>query len=222
MIEINLLPGSVKRAPRRGLPRFGGGGRKSKAKLPEFDRLIVGSIAVAVLSVALVAWLHFSTSARLNDLRAEQEAAVRDSARYAVLRTQGDSLRIQLEAISARMQVIQDLDAGRFVWPHIMDEVSRTLPPYVWLVNMTGAFVEGGHPRVRIEGRAGNLLALSRYMRELESSPFLGGARLISSEQTTIDERTVYSFALEVGYEEPPADVIQTVPLFASQNPEGD
>lgn len=221
MIEINLLPGSVKRAPRRGLPRFGGGGR-SKAKLPQFDRLIAGSIAAAVLSVALVAWLHFSTSARLNDLRAEEEAAVRDSARYAVLRTQGDSLRTQLEAISARMQVIQDLDAGRFVWPHIMDEVSRTLPPYVWLVNMTGAFVESGHPRVRMEGRAGNLLALSRYMRELESSPFLGGARLISSSQTTIDERTVYSFTLEVGYEEPPADVIETVPLFASQDSEGD
>lgn len=220
MIEINLLPGSVKRAPRRGLPRFGGGG--SKGKLPEFDRLLVGSIAVAVLAVALVAWLHFSTSARLNDLRADEEAAVRDSARYAVLRTQGDSLRAQLQAISVRMQVIQDLDAGRYVWPHILDEVSRTLPPYVWLVSMTSTLVEGGHPRVSVEGRAGNLLAVSRYMRELESSPFLAGARLISSSQTTIDERTVYSFSLEVGYEEPPADVIQTVPLFASQDSEGD
>lgn len=222
MIEINLLPGSVKRAPRRGLPRFGGGGGRSKGKLPEFDRLLVGSIAVAVLAIALVAWLHISTSARLNDLRADEEAAVRDSARYAVLRTQGDSLRAQLEAISARMEVIQNLDAGRYVWPHIMDEVSRTLPPYVWLVSMTSTLVDGGHPRVSVEGRAGNLLAVSRYMRELESSPFLGGARLISSSQTTIDERTVYSFSLEVGYEEPPADVIETVPLFASQDSEGD
>lgn len=224
MIEINLLPGAVKRSPRRGLPRFGGGGggaRGSKFKAPQFDRLIAGSIAVALLSVALVAWLHFTTTARINDLRAEEEAGVRDSARFAVLRTQGDSLRRQVDDISAKLQVIQELDAGRYVWPHIFDEVSRALPPYVWIVSMTETTNAGGLPGVRIEGRAGNLLALSRYMRELESSPFLGGAGLISSQQVELDARTLYSFLIEVGYEEPPADVIQTVPLFAAQDQEG-
>lgn len=219
MIEVNLLPGSAKRSTRRGLPAFGGRGKSFK--LPPVDRLVAGSLAVAVLSIGLVVWLHFSTTARLNDLRAEEEAAVRDSARYAVLRTQGDSLRRQVEDISAKLQVIQDLDGGRYVWPHIFDEVSRALPAYVWIINMTETANQGGYPRVRLEGRAGNLLALSRYMRELEASPFLGGARLISSSQTTLDERTVYEFLVEVTYQEPPADVIQTVPLFAAQDQEG-
>lgn len=221
MIEINLLPGSGKRASRRGLPKFGGGRKKSAAAGPGVDRLVAGSVAVAVLAVAAVAWMHFSTSARLNDLRAEEQAALRDSARYAVLRTQGDSLRAQVEEISAKLEVIQELDGGRYVWPHIMDEVSRTLPPYVWLVNMNEVTADGGFPTVRIQGRAGNLLALSRYMRELESSPFLAGARLISSEQIAIDQRTVYEFLLEVGFEEPPAGVVEMVPLFGRTGEEG-
>jgi Tfp pilus assembly protein PilN len=216
VIEINLLPGSTKRAPRRRLPRVGGRAAPRGVKLPGVDRTI-GMVAIAwVIGIAVIGWLHFSTSSRLDELDTELQAAVRDSARYAQLRAQGDSLTAQESVIAQKMQVIQTLDASRYVWPHIMDEVSRALPAYTWLGNMTEAFVQSGNPRVRVEGYAGNTFALTQFMNQLESSPFLHAVRLISSQQSQVDNRTVHNFVLEVGYRDPPPDAIQTVPLFGA------
>src|SRR5690606_2512521 len=111
-----------------------------------------------------------------------------DSARYAALRAQGDSLLAQEQLIGQKLQVIQEIDAGRFTWAHIMDEISRALPPFVWVVNVTESFSEGGVPRIRLEGRAGNYFALGRYLEDLEASPFLRQVRLISSSQTNVDQ----------------------------------
>ena len=175
-------------------------------------------LAVAwVVGFGLVAYLHFSSTSRLADLRVEHETAIADSANNAKLRAQGDSLAAQEAIIAQKMQLIQDIDAGRFTWSHIMDEISRALPSYIWLINMTEGAGEGGKPRVRMEGRAGNYYALGKYIEDLESSPFLRGVRLISSSRTIVEERVVLQFVLEMDYETPPPDAIQTVPLFAAQ-----
>lgn len=215
MIEINLLPGSVKRAPRRGLPRLGGAGG-SKLSMPQIDRAAVLMVALPLLAIGIIAWLHFSTSQRLEQLRADEEAAVRDSTRYALLRQQGDSLNEQVNLISRKLEVIQEIDAGRFVWAHILDEVSRSLPSYVWLTGLSETSPVDGLPGIRLEGNAGSYNALGTYLRELEASPFLRATRLVSSARQQVQERTVYHFIIDARYQEPPPDVIQTVPLFAA------
>ncbi|MBR9990221.1 MAG: PilN domain-containing protein, partial [Gemmatimonadetes bacterium] len=169
-----------------------------------------------VLGLAIIAWLHLGMNSRLDTLRTDHEAAVRDSTRFAVLRAQGESLQAQERLISQKLQVIQEIDAGRFVWPHILDEISRALPPYIWVVNLTETASTAGPPRVRMEGRAGNYFALGRYIEDLEASPFLRQVRLLSSSQTNVDNRTVLGFILEASYEEPSPDVIRTVPLFGA------
>lgn len=221
MIEINLLPGASKRGGKRGGKKSGGrrkaaGAAIARPTLPEFDRGTALIAGAWILGIALVGYLHFTTNSRLSALRTENEAAVRDSTRYAVLRAQGDSLLAQENVIGQKLQVIQEIDAGRFIWAHILDEVSRALPPYVWVVNLTEAFSEGGVPRVRMEGRAGNYYALGRYIEDLEASPFLQQVRLISSAQTQVEQRTVLGFVLEASYQEPPPDMIETVPLFGT------
>ena len=218
MIEINLLPGSTKkRGGKRGkAARRVAGAGAGRPKLPEFDRTKAMVLGGWVVGVAIIAWLHLGMNSRLDTLRTDNEAAVRDSVRFAALRTQADSLQAQERAISQKLQVIQEIDAGRYIWPHILDEVSRALPPYVWVVNLTEAFSEGGTPRIRMEGRAGNYFALGRYIEDLEASPFLRQVRLVSSSQTNTEDRTVLGFILEASYEEPAPDMIQTVPLFGA------
>jgi Tfp pilus assembly protein PilN len=221
VIEINLLPGATKRGGKRGGKPSGGRKKMSgtplvKPSVPEFDRSRALILGAWVVGVALVGYLHLTTNSKLSALHTEREAAVRDSTRYAILRAQGDSLLAQENVIGQKLQVIQEIDAGRFIWAHILDEVSRALPPYVWVVNMTEAFSEAGTPKVRMEGRAGNYYALGRYIEDLEASPFLQKVRLISSAQTTVEERVVLGFVLEATYEEPRPDVIETVPLFGT------
>jgi hypothetical protein len=122
MIEINLLPGSTKKSPRRGMPRMGVGGMQ--LKLPAVDRTLALFVGAWVVGLGALAWMHLSSTGRIAELELEVEAAVRDSTRYAIQRAHGDSLNAQEAAIAQKLQVIQEIDAARFVWPHILDQIS--------------------------------------------------------------------------------------------------
>ena len=217
MIEINLLPGSTKkRGGKPKLARRSSAGGGARPKMPEFDRTKAAVIAGWVIGLGLVAWLHLGMTSRLDTLRTDHEAAVRDSTRFAMLRAQADSLVARENEISQKLQVIQEIDSGRYIWPHILDEVSRALPPYIWINTLSETSGTDGLPSVTIDGRAGNYFALGRYIEDLEASPFLRQVRLASSSQVQVEGRTVLTFAVQASYEEPSPDVIQTVPLFGA------
>jgi Tfp pilus assembly protein PilN len=217
MIEINLLPGSTRRPARRGVPRLGGASAFSKLKLPPVDRMVGMIVLGWVIGLGAIAFLHLGMASRMSELDVKLEAAVRDSARYATLRAQGDSLTAREGVIAQKLQVIQEIDAGRYTWPHILDEISRALPPYVWLSAVVGSGEDTPLPVVQIEGYAGTPFALTRYMEQLEASPFLGGTRLVSTAQTRADNRTVHVFTLIVNYREPPPHALETVPLIGTE-----
>ena len=220
MIEINLLPGSTpRRATRKGL-RLGGGRRAATPKpagAPRASRPFFMLLAAWLIGVGAIAYLHTSSTNRLEALETEKVAAQKDSARYAMLREQGDSLAAREATIAQRMALIQEIDAGRFTWAHILDEISRALPAYVWIVHVGDVNAPTpGAPRLKIDGRAGNYYAIGEFIEELENSPFLKGVRLLSSARTLEAQRAVLQFSLEMDYESPPPDAIQTVPLFAA------
>lgn len=214
MIEINLLPGSTKRSA-RSMPRLSGN-PLAALKLPSLNRGLAMVAGAWIAAAAITGWMYFSTAARADELGIELEAAQRDSVRYATLKAQGDSLAAQEAVIAQKLELIQSIDSKRFMWPHILDEVSGALPPYVWLLSMAGTTAEASSPQIKLLGMAGTTFALTQFMEQLEASPFLKSVRLISSEQQRIDTRNVHTFALEMSFEEPPADVIQTVPLFGA------
>jgi Tfp pilus assembly protein PilN len=220
VIEINLLPGSTpRRAARKGL-RLGGGRRAATPKpmgAPRASRPILLLIVAWVAGLGAIAYLHLSSSNRLEALQLEKEAAQKDSARYAMLREQGDSLQARQAVIAQKMALIQEIDAGRYTWAHILDEVSRALPNYVWINHVGDVNApEPGTPRLKIEGRAGNYYAIGEFIEELENSPFLKGVKLLSSTRQLEAQRAILAFSLEMDYEIPPPDAIQTVPLFAA------
>jgi Tfp pilus assembly protein PilN len=218
MIEINLLPGSTRRSPRRGAGQTAGAAAAaSKLKLPPMNRLALMTIAAWVIGLGAIVYMHFGTQARVADLEIELESAVRDSARFATIRSQGDSLRAREAVIAQKLEIIQQIDAGRYVWPHILDEISRALPQYVWLDSVVDMAAESELPSIQIDGYAGTPFALTRFMEQLEASPFLGATRLVSTARNTVDERTVHVFSVIVQYREPPPDALETVPLIGSE-----
>lgn len=212
MIEINLLPGASRQ--KRRAPAFAGA--LGKPRLPAFDRPLGMLIGLWVLALFATAWMHFGTTSRIAQLEVDVQAAQRDSARLQNLRTMNDSLMTQIDDITTRLTMLQEIDAGRFTWSHILDEVARALPSYTWLVNVTEAAAANGQPRIKLEGRTGNTFALAKFMQDLEVSPFLQGVTLMSQTQTSERDRTVYAFVLEMSYQEPTPDVIETQPLFAA------
>ncbi len=220
MIEINLLPGAQKKS-RKGGRRAAAAAPSalSRIKLPEGgDRIAMFTAASTILSVLLVGFLWWSAGNRQRDLEVAIEGAVRDSARYAALREANEELIARQDTIAQKVQIIQEIDAGRFVWAHLLDEISRAVPAYTWLTAIRAqpsSSPNAMQPVLEIDGSAGNTLALTRFIQELEASPFLRAVTLQTTVQAQAEGRKYYTFQLRASWEQPPAEAIRTAPLFA-------
>jgi Tfp pilus assembly protein PilN len=123
-----------------------------------------------------------------------------------------------------------------------MDEVSRALPPYTWIVSLGFSGVgqaqqpvttlpaapAGGKKhhvqtviprdsvRIRIVGNTVDIQALTRFMKQLESSPFLEDVQLAKSERASDNGKEVTQFQLDMMYSRPEAELVRRVPLAVS------
>ena len=220
MIEVNLLPGGKKRASKgRGfslkgfsLPSFGGGG--GGISMPG-DPYIVGAIAAGVVTLAVVTWFFLGVRSDREEVQVTVDAAVQDSMRFADLIQRTNQLTARRDSIGQRVAIIQAIDAGRYVWPHILDEVAQALPDYLWLHDLTQ--VQADPLQIRIGGRAGSNFAITNFMRGLEASRFMREVVLERTEQAPSEEdpsEIVYVFEMLVTFEPPPLGELETVPLF--------
>jgi Tfp pilus assembly protein PilN len=213
LIEVNLLPGGRKRSSKaRGfsftLPKFGGGGA------PAFDPYIAGAVAAGIVSLGLMAWLFVGVRSQKGDLQVQVTEAQHDSARFGDVIKRTNELRARRDSIAKRVSIIQDIDENRYVWPHVLDEVSRALPDYTWLTAITQISADPSL-QIRISGTSGSNFAITTFMRRLEASPFFSDVQLQRSEQSVeAGNNLVYVFELTVTYESPPLDQLHTVPLF--------
>lgn len=219
MIEVNLLPGGKKKSARRpklsfSLPRIGGG-------LPSFDRWTLVAGIAAIAAIGGMGWLFFAVRGDVEELEVQTEVAVRDSIRLADVMAESALLQARADSIAERVALIQAIDQDRYVWPHLLDEIARALPDYAWLTGVSQTAVSD--PIVfQIQGQAGTYFALTNFMEQLEASPFVRGVQLISSEQVALSgddlggERLLYQFMLEAVSEDPPVEIVETVPLFGS------
>src|SRR5207302_3223146 len=136
MIEINLLPGKKKRAAP-------GGG--FKLALPDFRGLIasvknpwlIAASATSAVVITGVVLLFFTQTARLRVADARLEAVRIEKRRFdAVIAQKRQSEKIR-DSLVAEINVIRGIDADRYVWPHILDQITKALPPYTWLNGVT-------------------------------------------------------------------------------------
>lgn len=215
MIKINLLPSAEKRKR----PAAGAGFKlKIPGSLSEVDR-ITAFIAIAwIVGPLLTAFMFFGVRSDRAAAESAIEQAAADSARYARLIQTQASVQARQDTIAQKLFIIQEIDAGRYVWPHILDEISRALPPYTWITTIEHR--ESGVAGFTLTGRTGSLPALTRFMDALEASPFLRDVQLVGSEQLPSDDaRVVNRFILTGSFAHPPLEMIETVPLFVDGPP---
>lgn len=199
MIEINLTPrGAGRSARRRRSPA------DASAPMTASPWHLAAS-APGLVALLVLASLHPGARDRHRVLENRVAQAVRDSTGLAGLISTAEQLRAGRDSVVARVRIIRELDRGRYVWSHILDEVAAAVPEFTWLTRI--AEVDGGGQlQVEIEGRTANTLALTRFMNRLEASPFLTSVSLAGTEQ--IAERLpgggewiLSSFVLWVAYQ---------------------
>ena len=238
MIQINLLPGG---APKRATAARGA--RRPALPTSSMDPRVaaVGLAAFLVLVLAGFGW--WKTGSARTALETEVEAETQDSVRLARTISLMETLDARRDTIENKIAVIRSVDGRRYVWPHLMDEVSRAVPPYTWLTKLAASdddtpaapaaapapaagdttkpaapaaapAPEG--PAFSVEGNAGTTQALTRFMKNLEMSPMIRDVALVTSEQTTQEGRTYLKFTLEARYEQPDSSLLEIVPVLPS------
>jgi len=219
LIEVNLLPGGKKRRPAKGGGGGGGSGFLGKLSLPSLgglptDSYTITAVVVGVGVLLTVGWWFVGLTARQGDVGVELADALQDSSNYADLIERNATLEARRDSIAQKVEIIQEIDALRYVWPHLLDEIARALPEFTWLTQVIQVSV-GSTVEFQVRGRAGNNRALTTFGRQLQESPFIRSVQLVQTEQVVESTgQLVYAFQLDCVYGPPPMDLIETVPLF--------
>ena len=135
MIEINLLPGArrAKSSARQPIEFKALAGGMSTAFR---DRYLVITVALTVVAVVVGAALFLYQTTRTTTLADRQEKSVADSVRYANFLKERSRSEAVRDTLLRQVNIIRGLDEDRYVWPHVMDEISRALPQYTWLTSV--------------------------------------------------------------------------------------
>lgn len=225
MIQINLLPGARKKTRSAGSSaidvRAMLGTLGERFKDPWLG-VAAGGVVVGLAAVGLMYVIQGRSEAALLE---QERTAVSDSTRYDNVVKQTQAAAAQRDSIMRQMAIIAAIDGERFVWAHIMDEVSRALPTYTWLRSVAQgnaattvspeAVAAGTAPRlsVRVIGYTVNIQALTIFMKQLEASPFLETVTLAVSEVADVEGKQVTEFTVDMAYSKPDKSAIRTVPL---------
>lgn len=217
MIEVNLLPGATRRRPRKSGTAAGFALFRGSA-IRGVDRWTSAIAGAWLLGLGLAGWLYLETGERRQELELSIEQAVQDSVRYSALINKQDQIRARRDTIAEKLVMIQEIDAGRYLWAHLLDEISRALPDYTWLTQIA-ATPGDDDVSFQIVGRTGNTFALTRFLKDLEASPFIQGVQLTRTEIVRDQsERTLHQFSITARYEDPPLEILTTVPLQLEAN----
>jgi type IV pilus assembly protein PilN len=173
MNRINLLPHREE--------------RRKRAR----QHFVVVAGGTAVLGILVVGLMHTFYAAKIETqtdrnrfLKSEIVKLDKDIAEI-------KKLRDEIQALLARKQVIETLQADRAQTVHLLDELVRQMPDGVYLRSVSQKGL-----RVNLVGYAQSNARVSTLMRNIEASPWLEKPELIEVRAANVDKKRVSEFNL--------------------------
>jgi Tfp pilus assembly protein PilN len=139
MLEVNLLPGGSRKKVASGGPSLDFKAILAGVNARMGDKLLISCVAIMVVAAGAGAYLYYKAGADRETAEHRVEVAKADSVRFAKVVAERNALEAKRDTLLRQVNLIRTIDDDRYVWPHIMDEVSRALPPFTWITIMTFA-----------------------------------------------------------------------------------
>jgi Tfp pilus assembly protein PilN len=248
MITVNLRPGQ--RRKRSGNPLKGMLDRLSvfrelSAKVK--DPLLMGAVGAWVLVVTGLGLIYLNNVRQLYTLQPRLEQARSENRRFkAFLADKRRQEKIR-DSLLAQITVIRSVDGDRYIWPHLLDEITKALPAYTWLVDLGVTASSAPRPAAapaktaksakgkaakdqdtvvvdtvkppvmfQINGRTIDIQAYTRFLRQLEASPWIMDVTPVSAQTVVEKERPVTAFTIRAAYNRADSAYIRTAPFSQS------
>jgi type IV pilus assembly protein PilN len=158
MIKINLLA----TAP------------QGKVRAPKAPRLEVGDLGqnvlmtgVVLLAVLFIGWRWYDLASEARRLQREIAAAEEEKRRLQEIIKKGEDFKAKKELLQRKITLITQLKRNQSGPVHLLDEISKQLPDFLWLDQMT----ESGF-NIQIQGKATTYNAVSNFYNNLTGSRY--------------------------------------------------
>lgn len=235
MITVNLRPG--KRRKSSGSPfnfkgmldSFRGLGTKVK------DPLLLGAVAGWVCVLGFLGFVYLNNVRQLYTLEPRLEQARSENKRFKAFISDKRRQEKIRDSLLAQITVIRNVDGDRYIWAHVLDEVTKALPAYTWLVDLgSSAPVAAPAPTTprapgdtladtlppplmfTLNGRTIDIQAYTRFLRQLEASPWIKDVTPVSAQTVVEHERPVTAFSIRATYASADSAYIRVAPFSQS------
>src|SRR5687767_10162566 len=232
MININLRPG--KRRKSAGSPinfkglldTFRDFGNKVK------DPLLLGAVGTWVCVLGVLGFVYLNNVRQLYSLEPRLEQARSENKRFKTFLADKRRQEKIRDSLLAQITVIRNVDGDRYIWPHLLDEVTKALPAYTWLVDMGPIGVQPAAATTplktkadsvaaeaakaapvlsfQLNGRTIDIQAYTRFLRQLEASPWIENATPVSAQTIVEKDRPVTAFTIRATFSRADSAYIRT------------
>ena len=155
MIKINLLAADRDRVKKKSKFSIGG------------EKITIGCSLILVAAALVVGWWYWSLQNESKDVDREIADAQRETARLQSVIVQVQQFEARRVQLQQRVTLIEELRKGQTGPVHLLDQVSRSLPDTMWLIEMKQTAND-----IAIDGRCTTLTALSDFVSALETSNY--------------------------------------------------
>jgi type IV pilus assembly protein PilN len=190
MIRINLLASDRERGRKRAVT-LGTVGQK----------LTIGCSLILLLAALFCGWRYWTVTRESTQLDAEIAAAQQETGRLHSIILQVQQFEQRKAQLQQRVVLIEQLRSGQTGPVHMLDQISRALPPMLWLTELKQIGAD-----VVIDGRCTTLTGLSDFVSNLEASGyFKRSIEIVSTQTETITQPPgeLIKFSIKAQFQRP-------------------
>ena len=157
MIRINLLAAEHGRSKKKAAAILGTTGQK----------LTVSCTLILILAALFVGWRYWTLTRESADLDRQIFAAQQETTRLHSVIQQVQQFEQRRAQLQQRVVLIEQLRKGQTGPVHMLDQISRALPPMLWLTELKQIGSD-----VVIDGRATTPIGVSDFVANLEATGY--------------------------------------------------
>jgi type IV pilus assembly protein PilN len=154
MIRINLLASERTQT-------------KKKLTFQSGQQLTIGCSLILVIAGLSIGWRYWSLARQSSDVDREIATAQQETQRLSSIIKQVQDFEQRKAQLSQRVVLIEDLRKGQTGPVHMLDQISRSLPPMLWLTEVRQAGAD-----VLIDGLSTTQTGVSDFAGNLETSGY--------------------------------------------------
>ncbi len=196
MIKINLLAVERKAVKKKA----------AITALQSGQKLTLGCAAILLAAGAGIGWRYTSLQNQSAQLDIDISAAQQETTRLHSIISQVQQFEQRKAQLQQRVALIEQLRRDQTGPVHMLDQISRSLPPMLWLINLK----QGATPaEVVLDGRCTTMTGLSDFVATLEGSGFFKrGVEIIQSttEAGPANVGELIRFSIKATFQPPGGD----------------